>query len=140
MRKIVNSVFMVLFLIGAMACHGQNSKPEASAPKVETSVQVYYFHFTRRCATCNAVEAESRTALTNLYPEQMKSGAVKFTSINLDDEASKKLAQECKAAGQALLVIGGGKRIDLTNQGFMYALGNPDRLMQEIKKAVDPLL
>ena len=140
MNKVLRSVFILLFVWGAISSQGQNNKPEYSTSIVGKSVQVYYFHFTRRCATCNAVESESRTAIANLYPEQVKNGIVKFTSINLDDEGAKELAKECKAVGQALLVISGDKRIDLTNQGFMYALSNPGKLMKELKKAVDPLL
>lgn len=105
-----------------------------------TKAEVYYFHFTRRCVTCQAVESESKKAITTLYPKEVKSGKIKFTAINLDEKGSEALAAKCKAEGQALLVISGNKRYDLTEQGFMYARSNPGKLKQELKKIIDSLL
>lgn len=105
-----------------------------------TKAEVYYFHFTHRCVTCQAVESESQKAITALYPKEVKSGKIKFTAINLDEKNSEALAVKCKAEGQALLVISGSKRYDLTEQGFMYARSNPGKLKQELKKIIDPLL
>jgi len=103
-------------------------------------VEVYYFHFTRRCVTCQAVEDESKKAVELLYPDQVKKGTVTFKAINLDDESSKPVAERFKVSGQSLLIISGEARIDLTSEGFMYARSNPDKLKEEIKKAIDPLL
>jgi len=104
------------------------------------NVEVYYFHYTRRCATCQAVETESAQILKQLYAKEIKTGKVKFISINLDKKESKIPAKRCKADGQSLLVISGNKRIDLTEEGFMYARSNPEKLKQAIKQAVDAVL
>lgn len=103
-------------------------------------VEIYYFHYTRRCVTCQAVETESQKAITSIYAKEIKEGKVKFIGVNLDEKGSEVLAKKCKAEGQALLVIGGNKRIDLTEQGFMYARSKPEVLKAELKKAIDPLL
>jgi hypothetical protein len=104
-----------------------------------TKVEVYYFHYTRRCVTCQAVESETLKSIQQLYPEQFKKGLITFKSLNLDEKTSEILAKKCKAEGQALLVISGGKRIGLTEQGFMYAKSSPDKLKAELKKTIDPL-
>lgn len=103
-------------------------------------IEVYYFHYTHRCATCMAVEAESQKIISTLYAKEIKEGRVKFTAINLDDKSSKELADKCKAEGQALIVLSGSKRFDLTDQGFMYARTNPEKLKAALKKTIDPLL
>lgn len=103
-------------------------------------IEVYYFHYTHRCATCMAVEAESQKIISTLYAKEIKEGRVKFMAINLDDKSSKELADKCKAEGQALIVLSGSKRFDLTEQGFMYARTNPEKLKAELKKTIDPLL
>lgn len=105
-----------------------------------TKVEVYYFHYTRRCMTCNAVEAQTITSLASLYPTQYKSGKISFKSVNLDEDANAPLAQKCKAEGQALLVVSGAKRSDLTDKAFMYAVNKPEKLKAELKAAIDPLL
>ena len=104
-----------------------------------TKVEVYYFHYTRRCVTCQAVEAETLKAVKQLYPEQYKKGLITFKSLNLDEKSSDALSKKCKAEGQALLVITGSKRIDLTEQGFMNARSKPEVLKAELKKSIDPL-
>jgi hypothetical protein len=86
------------------------------------------------------VEEESKKAVESLYPDQVKKGTVTFKAINLDDESGKPVAERCKVSGQSLLIISGEARIDLTSEGFMYARSNPDKLKEEIKKAIDPLL
>lgn len=103
-------------------------------------VEIYYFHYTRRCVTCQAVETESQKAIADLYAKEIKEGKIKFIGVNLDEKGSEVLAKKCKAEGQALLVIGGNKRIDLTDKGFMYARSKPEVLKAELKKAIDPLL
>lgn len=105
-----------------------------------TKVEVYYFHFSHRCITCQSVEEQSKKFVQELYAKQVKEGTVKFTGVNLDEKGSEALAKKCKAEGQALLVIGKGKRIDLTEQGFMYARTKPEKLKEELKKTIDPLL
>ena len=105
-----------------------------------SKVEVYYFHYTRRCETCQAVESETLKSVKQLYPEQFKKGLITFKSVNLDEKKNKTLANQCKAEGQALLVISNNKRTDLTEQGFMYAKDQPDKLKAELNKVIRPLL
>ncbi len=103
-------------------------------------IEVYYFHYTRRCVTCQAVETESQKIISALYAKELKEGKIKFTSVNLDEKSNNALADKCKAEGQALLVISGKNRIDLTDEGFMYATSKQEKLKAALKKAIDPLL
>lgn len=125
MKRLLSLAVLVLLLTAMFA-----------AEKVE----VYYFHHTRRCATCQAVETESQKAIASLYANEIKEGKVKFIGVNLDDKESDALAKKYKLEGQSLLVIGGNKIINLTDKGFMYARSKPEVLKAEIKKAVDQLL
>ena len=105
-----------------------------------TKVEVYYFHYTRRCVTCQAVETETLKSIKQLYPEQFRKGLITFKSLNLDEKTSDVLAIKCQAEGQALLVISNNKRVDLTEKGFMYAKSQPDKLKDELNKVIQPLL
>ena len=78
----------------------QNEIKEVISPD---KVEVYYFHFSRRCATCQAVEDESEKALKDLYPEKVKSGEVIFLSVNLEEESNDALAEDLKISGQTLI-------------------------------------
>jgi len=101
-----------------------------------TKVEVYYFHYSRRCATCNAVEEVSKKTISESFASQFKKREITFKSVNLDEKSSASLAKKCKAEGQSLLILGNGKRIDLTDKAFLNARSNPERLKAEIKKAI----
>ena len=105
-----------------------------------TKVEVYYFHYSRRCATCNAVEEVTKKTISESFTSQFKKREITFKSINLDEDKNAALAKKCKVEGQALLVMGNGKRIDLTDKAFMYARNSPEKLKAELKKAIDALL
>lgn len=93
----------------------------ALAQNTETSdIQAYYFHFTRRCETCKAVEQVSSDALKELYGSK-----ISLKSINLDEKGNEDLAKKLGVEGQTLLVVKGAKKVELTNDGFMFAMGIP---------------
>jgi len=138
MKKLSFILLLVINLLATSACSSQEN--QSAKQEKGDKVEVFYFHFSRRCMTCNAVEAESKKAVEALYPEQYKSGKISFTSLNLDEESSKKEAERCKAEGQALLIVSGTVRKDLTTVGFMNARTKPEKLKAEMKKAIDPLL
>jgi heme/copper-type cytochrome/quinol oxidase subunit 2 len=141
MKKIISVTVFAFLVLSLFSVNGvaADKKTQATVSK-SAKVEVYYFHFTRRCVTCQAVETESQAAIAALYPVQAKKGLITFKAVNLDEKTSSTLAKKCNAEGQALLVIGAGKRIDLTEKGFMYAKSSPDKLKAELKKVIDPLL
>lgn len=100
-----------------------------------SGVKAYYFHFTSRCETCRTVEAEVKADIQNLY-----GGQVSFQAINLDDASSKAIAEKLKISGQTVLIVKGDQKINLTNEGFLYAVQNPAKLKAIIKQKVDKLL
>jgi heme/copper-type cytochrome/quinol oxidase subunit 2 len=142
MKKLISVLVLLLLVVSFFSVNSMaaDKKAETAAISKSTKVEVYYFHFTRRCVTCQAVETESQKAIIALYPVQAKKGLITFQAVNLDEKTSEVLAKKCNAEGQALLVISGGKRIDLTEQGFMYAMNSPEKLKAELKKVIDPLL
>ena len=135
MKRIVSITIILMLAVTLFNVNAAKPK-KVAVPKVE----VYYFHFTHRCVTCQAVEDETQKALPLLYPKLFKAKKITFTSVNLDETESKILAEKCKAEGQSLLIVSGNKRIDLTDKAFMYAKNNPEKLKMEIKKAIDSLI
>jgi hypothetical protein len=112
---------------------------QTSAKTTQTStsakVEAYYFHLTTRCVTCKAVEEEAKKDLEALY-----GGKVTFQAINIEDDASKAIVAKLKIEGQTLLLVKGDKKINLTNEGFLYARNNPEKFKSIIKEKVDGLL
>ena len=140
-KTLLSSVIIFLFSVLLGSCNAQSAgKPADQEIINDQMVKVYYFHFTRRCATCLAVEEQSRLAVESLYPEEIEEGRISFEGINLEEESGAKIAREISIYGQALLIVNGKEKTDITSDGFLYATNNPEKLRQIIKENIDPLL
>jgi hypothetical protein len=140
MKKFFIAGIALMMVSIQFSCSGQAAqKQSGTESEIASQVGIYYFHFTRRCATCIAVEENSKRAVEELYPEQVKTGEYFFKGINLDEESSKDIAKELGVGMQTLLVVHGDKKIDITGEGFMYAQ-EYEKLKAEIEKAVDKAL
>ena len=139
MKRIVLLSFALVMMLGSFSCNAQTSKKADAKTTASTKVEVYYFHFTARCATCRAVEDNSKVAFETLYADKVKNGEYAFKGLNLDDAKSKAIAEKLGVGGQSLLVVCGNKKVDLTSKGFLYA-HDADKIKEEIKKAVNNVL
>lgn len=143
MRKLSHLLMLLIVGFQLTACGNTSSKSKDSNTQTidpDAKVEVYYFHFTRRCATCNAVEDETLKALKDLYPEMFEKGEIIFKSINLELDKNKELAEKLNISAQALLVVIGDVIKDITNTGFMYARTKPEKIKEAIREAIDPFL
>ncbi len=127
-------VSFALILMSSLFSIAQTSK-SATKSSISAKVEAYYFHMSTRCVTCKAVEAEAKKNLELLY-----GGKVNFQAINLEDDANKAIVEKLKISGQTLLIVKGDTKINLTNEGFMYAVNNPEKFKSIIKEKVDGLL
>ena len=109
-------------------------------PTSSEKVEVYYFHNTRRCVTCTAVENVTVAALEKYYSDELKNESVTFKSIDLEESDSEEIAEKLKISGQTLLVVSGDKKENLTTDAFMNARNNPEKFKELIKSTIDPLL
>lgn len=141
MKKVLFILIGVLAIIAFIAFSPKaDSVSEEVTINTGDKVEVLYFHFSRRCVTCLAVENKTQEAISTLYPEEYNKGLITFASVNLEDEKSKPLAERAKVTGQALVIMSGEVRKDLTAEGFMYANTNYEKFKSEIKKTMDPLV
>lgn len=108
---------------------------ENTSVEVIDKVEVYYFHYSRRCPTCVAVEDVTKEALKEYYGEN-----IPFKELNLDNEDGKAKGTALDINGQSLIIVRGNTKINITNEGFMYARSNPDKLKQILKEKIDALI
>lgn len=130
--KTVRWLFLIVILLPLVGLSQNKSIEKATA---EDKVTAYYFHNATRCVTCRTVEDEAKNDLKELYGDK-----VTFQALNLEDKETKSLAKKLKVSGQTLLVVKGDEKINLTNEGFLYAVTNPDKFKSIIKEKVDPLM
>ena len=70
-----------------------------------------------------------------MYPDKAT-----FQAFNLEEDEGKNMAAKLDINGQTLIIVTGNNKIDITNEGFLYARSNPEKLKQIIKEKIDPLL
>lgn len=136
------NLILLIVLVSGTTINGYaqtKSTVEEEATVDEQKIEVYYFHNTRRCATCQAVEMVTKSTLEENYSEQMKEGKITFQSLNVEDDENEPLARKLRVSGQALLFVKDGKKKDLTNDAFMYARTNPEKLQEKIIKTLNSL-
>ena len=133
-------ISIALITLISISCNSQtNQKPVASVTK-SGNVEVYYFHNTVRCITCKTVEAEARRNVDMLYADKAKSGNISFTSLNLEEATGKSMGEKLGVKSQTLLIVNGDQKINITNEGFLYAVSQPQKFTEVIKSKIDPLI
>ena len=136
MKTIQFLLFVVMALSMNFSCQAQaqSNEKNTEVSKAE-EIEVFYFHYTRRCITCKAVEDVSKEAVAELFGDM-----ISFTGYNLEEPEGKQKSQDIGVSGQTLLIVSGDTKINITNEGFMYARSNPEKLKQIISEKITPLL
>ncbi|MDC1107261.1 nitrophenyl compound nitroreductase subunit ArsF family protein [Prolixibacteraceae bacterium] len=110
------------------------TKPCCGDKVTSDGVKVYYFHGTRRCATCKAVEAVALETVTETFGDN-----VTFVSIDREQDKENQLITKYQITGQSLLVVNGDQVENLTNVAFMNANTHPEKLKAKIIETVEAL-
>ena len=139
MRKLFLISFVLIALVG-ISCNAQTDQKPAPAVSKNSDVEVYYFHRTVRCVTCKTVEAEARKNVEMLYADQVKSGKISFTALNLEEATGKSMGEKLGVNSQTLLIVKGDQKINITNEGFLYAVSQPLKFTEVMKSKIDPLI
>lgn len=139
MRNIFFAGFLILLLSG-VSCNAKTEKNTEVSDFTGNDIEVYYFHMNTRCVTCKSVESEARKNIEMLYPDKVKTGKISFTALNLEEATGKAVGDGLGIGGQTLLIVNGDTRINITNEGFLYAVAKPDKFKEFMKGKIDPLL
>jgi hypothetical protein len=139
MRKFLLISFVLYTLVG-MSCSAQTNQKPAPAVSNNGDVEVYYFHMTTRCVTCKTVEAEARKNVEILYSDQFKTGKISFTALNLEESTGRSMGEKLGVNSQTLLIVKGDQKINITNEGFLYAVSQPQKFTEVMKSKIDPLM
>lgn len=139
MKNLILAGLMMLVFSG-VSCNAQPGKKKLVSANSGNDVEVYYFHRTTRCVTCKTVEAEARKNILMLYADQVLKGKISFTALNLEEATGKSVGEKLGVNSQTLLIVKGDQKINITNEGFLYAVSKPDKFREIIKEKVDPLM
>ena len=65
-----------------------------------------------------------------LYADQVKTGKISFTSLNLEEATGKTIGERLGVNSQTLLIVKGDQKINITNEGFLYAVSKPEKFTE----------
>ena len=133
-------IFMILSTLTFQTCRNSQKSGTGEYNPDAAYVQVVMFHLERRCASCDAVENETRSLLDGEYSEALKEGRVRFVSLDFQSESGKRAAAILRATGQTLYVISGDSISNLTSAAFMFAQTDPDFYRNALRKELDRFL
>ncbi len=116
-------------MIGLMSCgSGENTASAKSTQK--DRVEVIYFHGKQRCATCMAIEKNTKEVINSLFAKELKNGKVVFKIVDISTPEGEKIADRYEVTWSSLFVNKwkGGKetRNNMTEFAFGNARKNPD--------------
>ena len=136
MKKLI---FILLTLAMATACNNSTNKKTAETTIVSdtTTVTVYYFHGKQRCKTCVAVGDVAKQAVENYFADNDK---VRFVEINTSEKGNDTLIEKYEVTWNALIIAKGENDIEITDQAFATAVGNPQALENLVKEEVNKRL
>jgi hypothetical protein len=139
----MKNLFLIsLFVIAlsGISCNAQTTRKPAPEVTMNGDVEVYYFHMTTRCITCKAVEAEARKNVEMLYADQVKAGTISFIALNIEESTGRTMGEKLGVNSQTLLIVKGDQKINITNEGFLYAVSQPQKFAEVMKSKIDPLI
>ena len=141
MRKTLMIIGIALSII---ACGESKTKQESvvSEKKNENYVEILYFHGKQRCATCFAIEENTKQLIEERFSEQISKGELVFKTIDINENET--LAEKYEITWSSLLVVDNEneKEIveDLTNFAFTNALNSPEEFKEGVSKQINNML
>ena len=136
---------MVALCVGMVACGNGNAKNESKAEKQmkKDVVEVLYFHSKQRCATCMAIEKNTKELVESAFAEKLKNGGLVFKSVNITEEET--LADKYEVSWSSLIIVdydknGKEETANLTEFAFGNARTNPDNFKKGVAEQINKML
>jgi ABC-type Fe3+-hydroxamate transport system substrate-binding protein len=138
----MKKVTLILTIALAFAGCNQTAKKADSSTVAEITadpsvVNVFYFHGKQRCKTCVAVQDVTKETIEKSFADNEK---VVFHEINTSEKANDALCEKYEISWNALIIAKGEDFIEITDQAFATAVGNPQMLEDLIKTEVNKRL
>lgn len=142
----MKNVFLTIVLcLGLVACGNGNVKNESKVEKQvkKDVVEVLYFHGKQRCATCMAIEKNTKHLMESTFAEKLKNGELVFKLIDITEE--EKLADKYEVSWSSLIIVdydksGKEKAVNMTEFAFSNARTNSNNFKRRIAEQINTML
>lgn len=129
MKKVI---LLVAICLGMFACAYNNATENKSTETKSQNdrIEVLYFHGKQRCATCMAIEQNTKEVITEQFTDELKNGSIVFKSIDISKTENEKIAEKYEVTWSSLFICKwkNGKETyeNLTEYAFASARTAPD--------------
>jgi hypothetical protein len=133
------TLFLVLTAVlvnPALVAWDQQS--DGSKPSVH-KVTAYYFHTDTRCSTCIKIEAYSKEAIEQGFPEELKNGILEMKIVNYENPENQHFIKDYKLVTKSLILANtvNGKQTKWTNLNKVWELTErKDAFLKYVQKEV----
>ena len=138
-------LLMIALCVGMVACGNGNTKNESKAEKQmkKDVVEVLYFHGKQRCATCMAIEKNTKELMESTFAEKLKNGKLVFKSVDITKEET--LADKYEVSWSSLIIVdydmnGKEEATNMTEFAFGNARTNPDNFKKGVAEKISTML
>ena len=138
-------LLMIALCVGMVACGNGNAKNESKAEKQmkKDVVEVLYFHGKQRCATCMAIEKNTKELMESTFAEKLKNGELVFKSVDITKEET--LADKYEVSWSSLIIVdydknGKEEAANMTEFAFGNARTNPDNFKKGVAEKISTML
>lgn len=114
----------------------------SSANQSVDKLEVYYFHRTARCYSCNTIGQYVRETMEQKYSEQIKDGVIDFRQLNVELPENKEIAKKFQASGSSLYInriIDGQNNIE-QDMNVWRLLKSEDQFKSYLENKIDSYL
>ncbi len=131
----------LIICLSALACSGSKSKEENTS-QIKNGVEVLYFHAKQRCATCMAIEKNTKALLEESFSKEINDSLIVFRSLEISE--NQEIARKHQVSFSSLIIVevedGKETPINLTDLAFAKARTSPDTFKDELKATILKML
>lgn len=121
-NEFLKLALILILLSGISACKGEDQKkqsspsqnqaiteekaPHKAGPELANSlIKVRYFYSdSHRCASCRKIETYTKKAVMGNFADELKSGKMEFSLVDMDNEENKPLAKQYKLFTKSVIL------------------------------------
>lgn len=152
MKKTLASITMMLTIavvvIAQSSCSGktpeQQPTEETCCQQKTTEVEILYMHGKQRCATCMAIERQTRELMTAELAQLADEGKVSLRVVDMTTDEGKELARKYRVSWSSLFLLdhtgAEDRSLDLTDFAFANARNHPEAYREEMARKVRSII
>ncbi len=125
----------LLFMSIVLSACAQTDSPKTVPTAESDGIEVLYFHGKERCATCIAIEKQTKQAV-----EELSDNRLTMRTIDISKKENESIVEKYEVAWSSLIVVKGDNVLNLTELGFSLARNNPDGFRERLKSEIKQLL